>query len=158
MIYGSAEGADDYHADRGNVRWIGDESVKLAALLRASEYIDGYYSELFIGSKAGGREQEREWPRLDAIDSKGEAIADDAVPVEIERATYEIALRELVSPGVMFPTVNRSDRKAAVAVSGAVSVTYAPVQSIDAYRPVVTIVDAILAPVLVPRSQNLIHI
>lgn len=93
-MYGTVEGADDYHAQRGN-EFTSDMKEEL--LLRASEYIDRYRLR-FPGSKTGGRSQVREWPRKGAVDLNGELIAEDEIPNEVVAATYEAAL--LLSKGV----------------------------------------------------------
>lgn len=81
-FYGNVAGADIYHADRLNTAWAGDNAAKAAALVRASQYLDAFYI----------------WNTATA-----DAIASDDVPLRIEQATYEAALRELVSPGSLTP-------------------------------------------------------
>lgn len=156
-IYGDLSGFKDYHDERGNDHSAFTDQQLSAALLRASEYIDGRYGPKFPGEPAIRREnggQDREWPRVSSgqfgylRDRYDNPIPENTVPLEVIKATYEIALREAGSPGVMSPDVNRSQRKRSVRVEGAVSVEYADASDIEAYRTVVTIVDAILAPIL----------
>ena len=161
-FYGTVAAADAYHAARANAAWVGEEPAKQAALLRASVYIDGRYRKLlasgvwqslFPGVKTEGRGQAREWPRTGAEDYEGHAIPSDQVPVEVEQATYEAALRELVEPGSPSPdfvaasTVKRQkvgpieeEFSVAAGADGAASV-----------RPVISIIDEMIAPVLVAR-------
>ncbi len=161
-FYGTVAAADAYHAARANAAWTGDDVAKQAALLRASVYIDGRYRKLlasdvwqslFPGVKTEGRGQAREWPRTGAEDYEGHAIPPDQVPVEVEQATYEAALRELVEPGSLSPdfvaasTVKRQkvgpieeEFSVAAGADGAASV-----------RPVISIIDEMIAPVLVAR-------
>jgi len=161
-FYGNVAAADAYHAARANVAWTGDDVAKQAALIRASVYIDGRYRKLlasgvwqslFPGVKTEGRGQAREWPRTGAEDYEGHAIPSDQVPVEVEQATYEAALRELVEPGSLSPdfvaasTVKRQkvgpieeEFSVAAGADGAASV-----------RPVISIIDEMIAPVLVAR-------
>lgn len=161
-FYGTVAAADAYHAARANAAWTGDDLAKQAALLRASVYIDGRYRKLlasgvwqslFPGVKTEGRGQAREWPRTGAEDYEGHAIPSDQVPVEVEQATYEAALRELVEPGSLSPdfvaasTVKRQkvgpieeEFSVATGADGAASV-----------RPVISIIDEMIAPVLVAR-------
>jgi len=161
-FYGNVAAADAYHAARANAAWTGDDVAKQAALLRASVYIDGRYRKLlasgvwqslFPGVKTEGRGQAREWPRTGAEDYEGHAIPSDQVPVEVEQATYEAALRELVEPGSLSPdfvaasTVKRQkvgpieeEFSVAAGADGAASV-----------RPVISIIDEMIAPVLVAR-------
>lgn len=95
-IYGTVVDADEYHSARGNTEWAA-ATDKEQKLLKASEFVDTYRAR-FPGAKAGGRSQEREWPRKGAIDTAGDLIADDEIPSEVERATYEAAL--LVVKGI----------------------------------------------------------
>lgn len=161
-FYGTVEAADAYHAARANAAWAGDDVAKQAALIRASVYIDGRYRKLlasgawqslFPGVKTEGRGQTREWPRTGAEDYEGHAIPSDQVPVEVEQATYEAALRELVEPGSLSPdfvaasTVKRQkvgpieeEFSVAAGADGAASI-----------RPVISIIDEMIAPVLVAR-------
>lgn len=161
-FYGTVAAADAYHAARANAAWTGDDVAKQAALIRASVYIDGRYRKLlasgvwqslFPGVKTEGRGQAREWPRTGAEDYEGHAIPSDQVPIEVEQATYEAALRELVEPGSLSPdfvaasTVKRQkvgpieeEFSVAAGADGAASV-----------RPVISIIDEMIAPVLVGR-------
>lgn len=161
-FYGTVAAADAYHAARANAAWAGDDVAKQAALIRASVYIDGRYRKLlasgvwqslFPGAKTEGRGQAREWPRTGAEDYEGHAIPSYQVPVEVEQATYEAALRELVEPGSLSPdfvaasTVKRQkvgpieeEFSVAAGADGAASV-----------RPVISIIDEMIAPVLVAR-------
>lgn len=77
----------------------------LQALVRASSYIDGAYRSAFPGYKTGRRTQPLEWPRTDAYDAAGDYLDPNAVPAEIEAATYEGATRELATPGSLAPDV-----------------------------------------------------
>lgn len=161
-FYGTVAAADAYHAARANAAWTGDDVAKQAALIRASVYIDGRYRKLlasgvwqslFPGVKTEGRGQAREWPRTGAEDYEGHSIQSDQVPVEVEQATYEAAMRELVEPGSLSPdfvaasTVKRQkvgpieeEFSVAAGADGAASV-----------RPVISIIDEMIAPVLVAR-------
>ena len=110
--YGTVSGADAYHLAAGNTAWTGTNEVKLAALVRASQYVDALALEhrnngsvftRFSGVKTAGRGQMLSWPRAGAYDVEGTAIAENVVPIEVESATYEAALRELVQPGYLSP-------------------------------------------------------
>lgn len=168
MAYGSLAAADTYHADRGNATWAAaSEADREAALLRASAYIDARYRErlrsgrwvsMFTGAKTDGRAQTDEWPRTGATDYEGNAIADDVVPLEVEQATYEAALIEVVTPGALSPAYDASKQRTAVSV-GPVSVSYADTagsqNGMDGHsppnRPTYPFIDELLAPVLVKR-------
>lgn len=124
--YGNVTDADAYHLERGNGVWSdATTEQKNAALLVASEWIDDRFGGQFPGYRTGLREQVREWPRTNAVDMYGYSIGSGSVPSEIERATYEVALREIASAGQLFKDWTPGKEKLSVAVSGAVSVTYA---------------------------------
>lgn len=118
-FYGSVSDADAYHEARANSKWAGDDAAKTAALVRASSWIDATYGLRFPGTRAGGREQVLAWPRVNASDASGEVIADDEVPAEIERATYEAALREIIAPGSLSPDLKRGGRIKSVGAGSA---------------------------------------
>lgn len=162
-FYGSVAGADAYHAARANTAWAGSDEAKQAALVRASAYIDGKYQQqnscgrwesMFSGVKTGGRAQELQWPRTGATDNEGAAIPPDEIPPEIEKATYEAALRELVTPGSLSP-----DYVAAEAIKrqkvDVLEIEYQAAATDGGVptRPVLTVVDELVAPLL--RSNRL---
>jgi len=163
--YGTLLGADAYHAARASTGWAGDEASKQAALLRASVYIDGRYRKryrsgrwvsMFPGEKVLGRAQAREWPRIGAQDYSGNPIGDGEVPAEVEQATYEAALRELVSPGSLSPdfvatSLVKSEKVGPLETTYAVPDASAP--GAAPTRPVITLIDEIIAPVLVARFE-----
>ncbi len=163
QYYGTLEQANAYNEARGYA-WSGDDAAKEAALLRASVYVDGRYvkrfpsgryESMFPGVKTGGRSQERAWPRTGAVDYEGNAIPSDEVPQEILAAVAEAAWRELASPGSLSP-----DFVASTAIKrekvGPIDTEYAvPSESVtaDSVRPVLTVIDEIIAPVLVARYE-----
>lgn len=153
--YADLPAALAYHAARGNSAWsaagITDEQ-RTAALVRASAVLDGRYGSRYPGRKVGGRAQSLGWPRLDAIDAEGEAIAADEVPTEILHAVFEMALAELVSPGSLSPAVTLGKVKLRARVEGAVDVTYAGGGSAASHRPTLTIVDDLLSGLLARPS------
>ena len=157
--YGTIEGADAYHLAAGNTAWAGTNDAKLAALVRASQYVDtlavakrknGSTYTCFNGVKTGGRDQLLAWPRAGAYDVDCTDIAPDVVPIEVEYATYEAALRELVQPGYLSPdyvpaSVIKREKVDVLETEyfGASGGTENPQQ------PVATLVRNIIAPLLV---------
>ncbi len=120
--YGTLAGALAYHAvSAGGAAWsavgVTDEQ-RTAALVRASRSLDGQYGARFPGRPTAGRAQSLAWPRADAFDfcqAPPEALPEDAVPVEIERAAYALALVELRTPGASSPSftpgaINKRER------------------------------------------------
>ena len=153
--YGSVADADAYHLAMGNAAWTGSDTVKTAALVRASLYVDSLGLKqtacgtvtLWPGRKVGGRNQALQWPRTGAKDRDGEAVG-TAVPLEIEQATYEAALRELVSPGSLRPDYVAAEQVTREKV-GPIEVEYAEsAEGTNPTQPVVSVINAMLAPLL----------
>lgn len=155
-IYGTLADADAYHLARGNAGWTGTDEAKNAALQRATDYIDGRYRymtaggcwmSMFRGKRTAGRAQDLEWPRTGATDSEGNEIPDDEVPVEVEHATYEAALLELLDPGSLSPVFVAAQQVTREKV-GPIEVAYSDAQGGGAMppnRPMVPAIDDILA-------------
>lgn len=146
-IYGTLEAADAYHEARGRSAWIAaSDPDRLAALLRGSDYVDQRY--VFRGTKTGGREQERAWPRTGVTTRDGDIPADE-VPVEVEHAAYEAALRELASPGSLSPDFVPA-RQVVRQKVGPLERTFADADGSggNPTRPVVSAIDELLAALI----------
>jgi hypothetical protein len=147
--YGTRAEADTYHAARGNAAWASaDEATRDVALLIASEWIDGKYRASFPGWKTGLRAQVREWPRTGAFDIERHDIATDEIPVEVENATYEAALRHITTPGSLLTDYTMGQRISSVTVVGAVAVQYEGISGAMDLQLSIPGVDRILAPIL----------
>ena len=156
-FYGTLAAADAYHAARGNAAWTGTDAAKTAALVRGSAYVDslgrqlqpsGLWINLWPGTKTGGRAQALDWPRTGAADYEGNAIGPTEIPIEVEQATYEAAVRELSTPGSLNP-----DYVPAALVkrekAGPWEEEYAtPVAGENPMQPVISAVLDLLAPLL----------
>lgn len=123
-----------------------------AALVRGSAALDALYFGRFPGVKTGGREQELAWPRMkpdgDPLhDAEGNEIPTDEVPPEIEKAAYELALRELADPGSTAPDMDRGGKIKEIR-AGSVGITYADTAPTET---VFQLVDGILALLLGAR-------
>lgn len=94
---------DAYFVDRNNSTWTGTAAVKQAAVIKATDYIDRRY--VFIGWTRNTT-QGTEWPRNDAIDRNDRIIS--GIPVEVEEATAELALRSLSTDLSPDPVVDAS--------------------------------------------------
>ena len=101
--YVTAAYAGTHHADRGNTAWTDFTAPEqLAALIRASEYIDKRFGPRFRGVRKT-KGQGMEWPRIDAFDNDGYALSGvDDLPRNLEKAAAEYALRALIC-GVLAP-------------------------------------------------------
>lgn len=146
-FYGTVEGFNEYHTARGSdVSDYSDEEIG-AALVVASEWLDGRYADAFGYYKTDGRDQVRSWPQLNYTDRFGYAVVSTAVPTEVENATYVVAFKSLETPGVLNEdyTPNKYKR---VAVDGAVSVEFNQFNSAYDAQTQFTIIDQILAPLI----------
>lgn len=85
--YCSVEYADEYHDLRGNTLWTGSETVKQAAIIKATDYIEQVYSQRFIGTYSGVG---LSWPRYNLSQYTSETI-----PETLKKATCELALEAL---------------------------------------------------------------
>lgn len=146
-MYGTLDGAENYHEARGNAGWTGTDDAKEAALLRASTLIDATYGSRFGGLPTGGRGQARAWPRTGVTDASGYAIAADEVPVEVVHATYEVALRELMTPGGLAPDYVASAEVAREKV-GPLEVEYRASTVVSPAGQVMSIAGGLLAPLI----------
>ena len=159
-FYGTVADADAYHLARANTAWTGTTEAKEAALTRASAYIDGLGTKLpttecvlaFPGKKAGGRAQALQWPRMDAADREGETIPADEVPREVENATYEAALRELLKPGSLNPDYVATMAVKKAKVGPLETEFFGPAEGDQQpNKPFVGTISDILAPIMVWR-------
>ena len=89
--YLSVADADTYHSDLNQTGWTGTDSVKEAALRKATTYIDNNYS--FDGSIVKTT-QSLAWPRSSVTDPEGRDLS-NKVPTQIKNAVAELALLAL---------------------------------------------------------------
>lgn len=149
-MYGNATDFATYHEDRGRtipVSW--DSDAINAALLLCSEWLDNVYGGQFIGYKTDGFEQAFEWPRMAATTNihPAHAFDDDEIPTRIINATYEAAFRELTTPGQLMIDYNPNKYKR-VSIDGALSVEYAQTYGASDLQTQITIIDALVKPLL----------
>lgn len=121
--YVSLADANAYHTTRGNTAWTGTDAEKEAALIRATEFLDGRLFCRWPGLKYSTT-QALEWPRIDALDSDGEDIS-ESVPAGLVKATCEAALVEIASPRGLGASPNENGTLLAE-TEGGQSKTYAP--------------------------------
>jgi len=97
--YISIADAETYFANFGRVTttWNAlDTAAKESKVRSATQHLDRYYGGGFSGFRAD-RDQSLEWPRRGAVDDNGWTIDSDAVPVVVQRAMAELALRAAAS-------------------------------------------------------------
>lgn len=145
MTYVTVDEANQYAVDRG---LCGD--ITAAALLVASEWLDGRYESRFPGTRTGGRSQPRAFPRDDAYDIDDNPII--GIPDEVKHAVIQAAVREMATPGSLTPDYTPGKQIASATVVGAVAVTYAQAEDADAMLPILSIVEGILYPILMPSG------
>lgn len=155
--YGSVDGFKAYHLKRNNEipATMDDEDIE-SALTVASEWIDHSYGNLFVGTKTGGFLQERQWPRISATVIQGRSIytyPTDAIPFQVEYATYEAALRQAVNPGSLQADFTPGKYKS-VTIEGAVSVEYAGFTFASDAQTTYPIIQAWLADLIDPTSSG----
>lgn len=145
--------AQGYATDRG-LAFEGANVDLEAALRRATAWVDTTYRARFSGVRVSGRAQALEWPRTGAVDVNGESIGSDSVPIEITNATIEAAIRELAKPSSLSPDVTIAGAKVLTQVDGTRwDVLSKPTRAED-FKPVLTIVDGILASLIGVRSDT----
>lgn len=147
--YGTLAGALAYHTARGTTTWTGDDADLEAALRRGTLAIEWLYGTKFSGIPTNGRNQSRMWPRIGVVDVNGSSVPSDTIPVEIEQATYEAALRELVSAGSLsqdFTSTSGGSIKSETI--GDISITYADPVTAGSSSQRYPAIDGVLAPLL----------
>lgn len=87
LSYATLQQALDYHVKRGNFAWTENgEEQQQAALIKASEWIDGFYE--FVGFKKE-KDQLLQWPRTGAVDHDN--FLREGIPTELIHATAWLA-------------------------------------------------------------------
>lgn len=122
---------------------------------RGSAYLDGTYGPRFSGTPTGGFAQERAWPRTGAY-AYGTAIGDDVIPDAVVKASYAAAWQEASSPGSLSVSGSAATQIKRERVEGAVEIEYQASSgewSASSLTPVLTAVEGLLAPFLVPLHQ-----
>lgn len=116
--YVAVADADAYHVLYNNTEWAGlTNTVKQAALLYASQYIDANFT---FDGYISREEQTMAWPRLDAFDSESRRLT--GVPLKLKNAVCELALVHATTEAVN-ATFDRGGAVKQETV-GPVSVTY----------------------------------
>lgn len=152
----SVQGFTDYMTERGrDIPGTWTEEMIDAALLVASEWIDGVYGRMFAGQKAGGFLQDREWPRTGAYSNTYPVYTfpSDVIPEQIASAVYEAAFRQATNPGSLLVDYTPGKYKR-VAIEGALSVEYASFTNASEIQTQFGIIDMILEPLLAATGMN----
>lgn len=109
----SAAYVDTYLADRNRSSensWNTQGSTaKEAAIIAATDYIEQRFGLRYKGTRTN-ETQALGWPRSFVYDRDGYLLADDALPVNLQKATAEYAVRALASALQPDPTVSDSGK------------------------------------------------
>lgn len=146
--YASLAEANAYHTARGNAGWAGSDADKEAALIRATQWLDGRYGDQWPGIRWKLRAQALDWPRVYATDRNGTTINGDTIPPEVVKATCEAALRELTAPGSLSPDLTPGTAKVLTEVKG---IRWTPLRAsagASDMTPTLTAVDRALSPII----------
>lgn len=118
------------------------------AIRRGSTYITNGWEDQFQGYRIGQRAQIQAWPRYNVATPEGWAVDNMSIPREVTAAASEASYYELLNPNGLTPSVTLTDRVLSEKV-GPLEVQYAPMGvSIDASRPVLSILADLLRPLL----------
>ncbi|MGO8086477.1 DnaT-like ssDNA-binding protein [Rhizobium leguminosarum] len=153
--YGSNGAFTVYAGAAGYVFPDGTSADQISAARQRGSLVIDRYEVRFSGKRTGGYAQERAWPRTGATTYYGEATRSDLVPVAIENASYEAAFLELTNPGSLSPVVTGSSTVKREKV-GQLEVEYATSSSMSVddlvalATPVVTVIEGLLWPFLIP--------
>ena len=146
--YASLVEAAAYHTARGNATWTGTDALKEAALIRATQWLDGRYGSQWPGVRRYLRAQALDWPRVDAYDRDGTYIDVETTPPEVRSAVCEAALREMVTPGSLSPDVTPGTAKVLTEVKG---IKWTPLRAAASGNDMtltITAVDRALSPII----------
>lgn len=147
--YGTDPEFNAWLADNG---YVLPEGAPTPAVLRqrGSAYVDGAYASRFPGQPADGYSQERQWPRIGAVDRFGNAIPSDLIPDAVIKASYQAAYLEATKPGSLSAVIS-GNKVISRVKAGSVEVEYAAADESDtakAATPVVTAIEGLLANLL----------
>lgn len=89
----SVDFADAYHEARGNAAWAAlDDFAREAALVRATDFIEGAYRLRWAGSRTSPSTQSLSWPRTGVyVAEEGYYVAENHIPHAVRRAVAELA-------------------------------------------------------------------
>lgn len=120
--YAALADTDAYFAALGNLLWAATDAIKENMLRRATRYFENQYRTRWIGIRAN-QTQALAWPRVDGmrtllitivayplLDIDGFQIGMNEVPLNIQRATMEVALLAL-GGAQLEGTLSRDDQQ-----------------------------------------------
>ncbi|NTG48584.1 hypothetical protein G6M04_14420 [Agrobacterium rhizogenes] len=148
--YGNNADFTAYAEAAGYVIPDGTTDAEIAAARQRGSLVIDRYEVKFSGTRTGGFQQERSWPRTGAVTYYGEAIPPDVIPTPIVNASYEAAFLELTNPGSLSPVITASESVQREKI-GQLEVEYqqastsaTPADLVALATPVVTIIEGLL--------------
>ncbi|MBZ5761582.1 hypothetical protein LAV84_18290 [Rhizobium sp. VS19-DR104.2] len=153
--YGNNTDFSAYAEAAGYVIPDGTSDAQITASRQRGSLVIDRYEAKFSGQRTGGFAQDRAWGRTGARTYYGEAIPDGLIPVAIINASYEAAFLELTNPGSLSPVVTGSSTVKREKI-GQLEIEYAASSStsiadlVAMATPVVTIIEGLLWPFLIP--------
>ncbi|RKX23984.1 MAG: hypothetical protein DRP45_09205 [Candidatus Zixiibacteriota bacterium] len=143
-----------YHDDRGNVYTVllpTDPDIE-KAIIKATDYIETRWACSFKGKKEfPDNPQGLSWPRLNVVDLDGEDIT--GVPLLIEKATAEYALRVASASLAPDPTIDDSNRPVTMEKVGPIETKFSDGTFIQKWRDYPA-VDALIKPLIIGGGQR----
>lgn len=134
----SLEYADEYFDDRSSALWTGTDAAKQGALIRATDYIDGRFSARY----------------------KDEVLDATEIPIKLQRACCEYAVRALNSSLAPDPSIDASGYSVVNTHKklGPLEKDFQVVgsMSIKMFKPYPA-ADMLIAPFLKPSSNQVIR-
>jgi len=141
---------------------VEDDETTDGGIMRASLWLSSYPE--WDGSQTCGRGlQGLAWPRSGVTDCNDDTVPSDEVPIEVKQSTYVAAMAEIVSPGVLSPTITPGKQKKSVKVDVIAESYMTPVDQgvtgsvnpIETLRPVLTTVyDLLRCMATVPDGRT----
>lgn len=105
--YISVAFADAYFLDRNITTWTCTNTVKQAAIIKATDYIEARWGKRFMGrAEFPETPQALSFPRVNIFDRNGYLVT--GLPEKLKRATAEYALRAYSAELLPDPTIHES--------------------------------------------------
>ena len=86
----SLEFTDTYHTSRNRMDWVGEDAVKIAAIIRATDHLEKRFGHRWKGMRLVAS-QSLSWPRTSVSLADGTELPSDAVPMRVVAACVELA-------------------------------------------------------------------
>lgn len=142
--------ADMYFSLRGVTAWVGTELVKESALRKATDYLEQAYRNAWTGYRLSAT-QRLSWPRINAT-RDGFDFSAAAVPIEVQTATAELAVRSLTAP--LLTDIDDTAMPISEASLGTLSVSYDTTPRSGKRQKTYAAVDSMLAVLMENGKPN----